>query len=799
MSRSTLLLSFTCLAILFSMFGTPYLQAGNIVFDEIIENPEPNLNLALNSTATQSSFITTERDPKVGAKLCDGFFSRYGYWMPDPEAEGSYWARIDLGEKITFRAVRIYFMPGLRDNPDTCPPFVLKAGNDPEDLEVIYTVDAENAPLVTNPDIYAGRTIELGKTKARYLEIEILEKPESFVLHEIEVFDKVPEPRTLRHEPGDRRIRFRESQNPEILRREGDLSVWTASAAERIFRDDVLGENATESAEEDPVVMTAARGEAESFQIVLHHPDGAEASVRPVMMKDEDTLALPVEWVSVNAIGFVYVRTATENLRLDIQGRKHPGEMFGPGFYPEVLLDASSRTLLPGKHQPFWVNIKVPRDAAPGMYLGGIQVETDAGTITLPIALTVRTVTLPPVEERNIVNVMTFSHWTDRQAAAALDAKTHRQQWENKRKAAAGLGRVAFSSLTAAPVTRDENDNLIYDWTAFDAEVEWYLANTPVRDFMLPWDYQSYHGWINPNTEVIGPDVEPGSDRWLALVEQALVKHSDHLDEKGWKEMFWFFAYDEPNNNLEDLMIRLVRMAQRVAPELQRITHSHPWTDAYIPLKEVYVVNPRRFHVPFHARMQKEGWKLWTYCNGASVIDGPPNSARIIPYGYYKYNITGMTWHSMDDWTDEGPWQAPYRYATWACSSCFLFPDPTDPSKALRTVRFEMWRDGQEDYELLKILEGLSADAPTESNQYEIQAVLAEARDLVTQYGFDDYMTDEELFKNLMRPWLEVPANAMKVNPNILYKDDPTLVVNLHARVCELIERVTKAKESEER
>jgi hypothetical protein len=470
---------------------------------------------------------------------------------------------------------------------------------------------------------------------------------------------------------------------------------------------------------------------------------------------------------------------------------------YGPGFFPEVLEANRPVSVQPGKHQPFWISVAVPRDAAPGRYEGRVTVRGAQESITLPFELQVWDFALPKPSEFAVRNVFSFAGYDARtRAQHCPDAASLQAYQRNLWQAAATMPGACFNSLEPAPVRRDANDQLSYDWAPFDQQVEWCRQQLGVRHFILPFDYLAYHEQLFAAAPIIGPGVVPGSARWFALLEQALSRYVEHLRALNWLGEFSFFIYDEPDNRVLPECRRLVELARRVDPALPLILHSHPWTPEMVTLDSTAVLNPRHYPLPFVEKLQARGWKIWTYCNGASVIDGPPTASRMIPWLYFQQGITGMTWHSLDDWGVTSPWEAPDRYLSWNASSCFFFPDPADPIRALRTIRWEQWRDGMEDFEFLRRLRDDARRSRDGALQAQAATLLNRAAALAGIYGYPDTLRDEQVFIATTRPRSVLTADQrtglLPLKPRIEYEDNPAEVETLRRQIGNLIERLNR-------
>ena len=753
--------------------------------------PEVDLNVAPLATVTASSVRGSAGERMEPSALVDRRFGNDSKWAAELRQKGKPWVQFEFSSPRQLRAMRLYWLPGYWGMGARFPAFRVLVDRGRDVWLEVFVSPRDHGTAQVNDSIYAGRTVRFVPATASRWRIEALDDGAAMALREVELFDEVPPFRTRDREPGDTRLRLREWQKAAVAKRQGEAVLWATGSMEKVFRDDRL-ENLAEVGA-GPLIVCAARGETEAFQVVWWSTAGADHVTASL-----DHLRGPTAgaegWVTVGPVSYVYCRVATTDLRMSVQGLDR---FYGPGFYPEVLEANRPVSVHPGQHQPFWISVAIPRDAAPGTYEGRVTVRCEKESITLPFELRVWDFALPEPSEFAVRNVFTFSGYDAKtRTRHCSDEASFQAYWRNLRKTAATMPGACFSSLDPAPVRRDASDQLSYDWAPFDQQVEWCRQQLGVRHFILPFDYLAYHEQLFSPTAVIGPGVVAGSARWFALLEQALSRYVEHLRARSWFGEFSFFIYDEPDNRVLPECRRLVELARRVDPALQLILHSHPWTSEMVALDSTAVLNPRHYSLPFVEKLQARGWKIWTYCNGASVIDGPPNASRMIPWLYFKQGITGMTWHSLDDWGVTSPWEAPDRYLSWNAASCFFFPDPADPIRALRTIRWEQWRDGMEDFEFLRRLRDDARHSRDVALQTQASTLLNRAAALAGVYGYPDSLRDEQVFIATTRPRSALTADQrsglLRLNPLIEYRDNPAEVEALRRQIGNLIERLNR-------
>ena len=178
--------------------------------------------------------------------------------------------------------------------------------------------------------------------------------------------------------------------------------VWTATQLTRVGRED------TPPASTSPqVVLYAARGEYESFQIIMRGSATGLTNVRITAsaLADTNKHQIPKTSIALFREHYVHVVQASP----DRGGINRP---LGPGWYPDALIpvpgDSDKKTSAPSSaqnaatfevaantNQPVWVDIFVPRKTDAGSYRGVVTITSDQGETTVPVTLNVWNFELP--------------------------------------------------------------------------------------------------------------------------------------------------------------------------------------------------------------------------------------------------------------------------------------------------------------------------------------------------------------------------------------------------------------------
>jgi len=183
------------------------------------------------------------------------------------------------------------------------------------------------------------------------------------------------------------------------MRAQTGPAIWVAPSLQRVAR---TGSPGTTSLAQ----IRAARGEWESFQIVIQAPPGGLTNVSVDLsdLQGPGGQVIPQSSFSLYREHYVFVSSSSPDWR----GSNRP---LGSGWYPDALipfrdpstglppvgatLTAVPFNLLEGQNQPIWVDLLVPRNAEQGQYSGTYTVTSNEGRFDGGIALTVWNFTMP--------------------------------------------------------------------------------------------------------------------------------------------------------------------------------------------------------------------------------------------------------------------------------------------------------------------------------------------------------------------------------------------------------------------
>jgi hypothetical protein len=322
--------------------------------------------------------------------------------------------------------------------------------------------------------------------------------------------------------------------------------------------------------------------------------------------------------------------------------------------------------LRPGENQPVWLDVAVPRDAAPGLYHGAITVRGTDGDAQVALTLRVWDFALP---ERPTLNSLFIASQAGR--PAKIELLRHR--------------------LMPRDVPPPEQKALIQAWG---------LKSTNA----------GFWSGADGQTCSMGP--APA----LADVRRAAARNDPSL------QLFNYTAdeIDTCDGILPDLRAwaavlhaagvdNLVTMSPKA--ELLNDGTGRSVVDIWVLLPSMY--EAARGAV---AKVQAKGDQVWSY--NALVqddyspkwqIDFPPINYRIQP-GFISQSLglTGLLYWQVDRWTDD-PWTNVQTYQEedhdFPGEGQLVYPgEPMGVTGVLPSMRLKWLRDGVDDYEYVAIL-----------------------------------------------------------------------------------------------
>ena len=426
--------------------------------------------------------------------------------------------------------------------------------------------------------------------------------------------------------------------------------------------------------------ISAARGETESFQIIVRAPGGNGLSNVNVTVSDlTGPATIAKSNISLFREHYVNVSPGSPNWG----GSNQP---LGAGTYPDPLIpftDPSTGLPITGaslqavpfnvtasNNQPIWVDVFVPRNAVAGQYTGTYTVTSNQGNFTGSISLTVWHFTLPQKPSLE----SSFSYWTASGLAADEELLRNR--------------------LTPLAAPASEQPSLISG----------YGLATSNLGFWSGAD-------VGNCTMSAAPPVSQMQSA-VASNQPGLKLYDYSADEVGSCTNLYTSIQQWGRNLHQAGVDNLVTMAP-VTPLMDDGSGTgRSAVDIWVMLPVTYNVSPAMV-----ATALQKGDQAWSYNTLVQdayspkwEIDFDPINFRIQP-GFINQSLglTGLLYWRTDDWSSD-PWNqvnntGQFSSGNYPGEGALVYPGTqVGVSGVVASMRMKWLRDGADDYDYITLL-----------------------------------------------------------------------------------------------
>lgn len=542
-------------------------------------------------------------------------------------------------------------------------------------------------------------------------------------------------------------------------------TLWTTTPSVRIFKDTQVPQKVDSS-----LFLYCAKNETEPLVVVIKPSQNKSVTVS----MDSFSSGIGIELYQVK---YVTIKTPSDNL-----GKA--------GDYPDPLqpiADNSGVAVTANENCALWISVYVPSDAREGDYTSSITIDG----ITVPLRLHVFNVTIPP--ELHIASQMNFSYEAilTKYGVAGTGAEywkyvdmintffiRHRLTPRNPLwpGALAGSGGECFIDYDCNGILSDPHGV----W-GFEQPSEKYIRGAgfnsgsgfPLFEVMTfknndaSSDQRPSHfcqktltasDWYTGNNSA-----SQYNTAWFTYIKAV----QEYLAGRNLLEKAYYYLANEPQNQADyDAVAWYSQELKKAAPQLKlmvseeprREIFSHPKftgvkIDIWLPVLHSY--NPE---ISWE-REKSNGEQTWIYfLHGTRspwfnpiTLDHPGIESKLTGWFLWKYRIKGIAYYSLNDWS-KNPWIDPLTDGH--NGDLFMLYPPSESNAAIvygsnnhrltSSIRFELMRDGFEDFEYLYLLNNKKIPEVNVTNSTDRQADKIIA-------GLTSYCRDDEFMYNLRR------------------------------------------------
>ncbi|HEC77927.1 MAG TPA: DUF4091 domain-containing protein [candidate division WOR-3 bacterium] len=478
------------------------------------------------------------------------------------------------------------------------------------------------------------------------------------------------------------------SDGAYLLHRE-KATVWFEYAEKKVFRHTHPPQD-----QKNGIEIFCAKNEWESFQIVIVPQDG----FKRCSIKFSDLLAkqnndvIPKHLFSSYKVGYVKVNQASNT---DGVAGLHPDYL-----KPDSVFDLSRQV-----NNPIWVNVFIPSHINSGIYTGEVTlVFQDDYSVHIPIKVNVWDFVLP--RENHIFIRSNF--WL-----SLIKQYDHRKEAEILKDYYNNLHSHRVNVLRNVSLkTEYIQGKLICHFAEFDEKVEKLFKDYGFDAITVGPFLGDASGW-RYRRKWMG--VETGSNEFWDLLKEYCRKLESHLKKRGWLEKCWLQYWDEPR--LEDVgydkIIQIAKVIKESAPRLKIFMTTKPFPELR-GLIDIWCIpfNRQSFDEAEVHKRQSAGDLIFVYHNDP-YIDTPLIDKRLYAWRYWKANVDGAySWWNLTHW-EENPYYnsrmlqsgaGGKKVSLKAGDGVLLYPNPDFSGPPINSLRWEIFRQGLEDYEYFWIL-----------------------------------------------------------------------------------------------
>ena len=510
--------------------------------------------------------------------------------------------------------------------------------------------------------------------------------------------------------------------------------------------------------------IEAARNETEAAQLVLHPRRRLrDWRVTPTDLVGPDDERIPAARVEVLQVGYVAVDVPT-----DASGEAAP--------WPDPLLPLSHPVeLAAGRNQPLWVRVHVPTGIAAGTYRGRLDMAADGWAAAAPLEVVVFDFDLP--ERMTCETAFGFSAgnlWLYQGLEADVDRRHvlglyldsfRRHHISPYDPAPLDAPRITWPELAGREVGVDEVIEPRVDWRAWDAAMATAIDTLGFTTFRLRVPGMGGGTYIDrraPELQGYGAD----TPQYRALFRGYARALERHLAEKGWLDEAFVYWFDEPAPRDYDFVMAGFHRLREAAPGLRRML-TEQVEEELIGGPDLWCPVTPSFDAAAAATRRAAGERFWWYvCTVPKApypglfIDHAATEMRVWLWQTWQRDIDGILvwatnyWTSgaaypetlQDPYTDPMSWESAYNAPVGARrpwgngDGRFLYP-PLEAARGtegpvlsgpVESLRWEMLRDGIEDYEYLAMLRSVLASTQLADADRRRYAALLEVPEEIT-------------------------------------------------------------------
>lgn len=475
-----------------------------------------------------------------------------------------------------------------------------------------------------------------------------------------------------------------------------ECRVWPEVGTRKVLRDAPVPERP------QPIDLDALRNEFEAFQVIVSAGtrDVVDARVSVSDLVGETGALIGGARIALSLQHYLEVTQNTSK----------------PGWYPDALLPLpESFSVKAGQNQGVWANVYVPRNAAPGRYVGKVTVAADGQVTELPVTLRVRD--------------------------AALTDKSHFQS--------------AFAIWGGILADQYKLSQDSPEYRALYERVYWFLTGyrMPPDDLPVSIDSPDAARFLNdPRVNSFRIPYDPGNPEQF---KQRIAM----LREKGWLSKGYIYTIDEPGPDAIAGCAEYGKRIKELAPDARWLL-THGVREELLGAVSIWCPVLAGYDKDACRERQALGESVWWYtCCGPQhpyptyLINDDATSPRVLSWLQAAWKVEGVLYWSVNIWdkfdgqryVDRDVWTDPLAFPGANGDGYLIYPGKTHEDPPIPSLRLEWIRQGNEDFETFWLLrdrlreEAEKLEVPPEryDPHSEVEALIARVAPTFTRWNRD--------------------------------------------------------------
>jgi hypothetical protein len=498
--------------------------------------------------------------------------------------------------------------------------------------------------------------------------------------------------------------KYNNSHRPGVFQKNDGYLLWTAGPAIKITPDDEI----EPSGRGEAVELSLAKNEYEPFQIIVTPQDTDKIKNFRLEFSDlkSENGIIPKENIKWNQEGYIKI------------DKPSPVRDAFPGMWPDPLLKGGVVSVDSKRHYPVWVTVYAPGSAAAGVYSGSARViVNDRTASSIPLKVKVWDFTLPDNSFLDsVADVWYYGPMRGKVKYSAVLDNVRRHKHSS-------AGRVFDSDPQTMRASYDE-----------------YFEKYKMRHALFP-GFAGAGAWKNRRS-YYGLKIDPSDKVFRETFIEKTRELADFYKKNGWSDRMIFWLWDEPflgtDPELRKNLPLWVGLVREAAPGMKTMLSHYLNFDKELDsphaldgMIDILTV-PLYFGPAFSAELAKlrrsQGIEVWGYHNQWYLTDCPAVNARAFAWILWSNRISGYIIWSVNNWSvfKYDPWNYGGGDLTaYRGDGCLFYPDK-ETGELLDSLRWEILRDGLEDYDYLSLCEtALKSGKLSAEDKKEAEGLLA--------------------------------------------------------------------------